>query len=89
MTPTLWHCAAPFERREVVRVRALRRPARRRQPLRRSRTAVGRAVGPVGLLGALAVVEIDRRINQGLLAMDASNFELLKERVRASERGEE
>ena len=31
-----------------------------------------------------AVVEIDRRINQGLLKMDRSNFELLQERIRSA-----
>jgi 2-dehydropantoate 2-reductase len=31
-----------------------------------------------------AVVEIDRKINQGLLKMERSNFELLQERIRAA-----
>ena len=31
-----------------------------------------------------AVVELDRQINQGLLAMDRSNFERLQERIRSS-----
>lgn len=36
-----------------------------------------------------AVVEIDRKINEGTLAMDRANFELLKDRIRARKSGNE
>lgn len=46
----------------------------------------GRELG-IPTPGNDAVAEIDRRINEGSLKMDPSNFELLKERIRALSAG--
>jgi hypothetical protein len=48
----------------------------------------GRELG-IPTPGNDAVVEIDRKINEGTLPMDRTNFELLRERIRARKSGNE